>query len=50
MIVSDLFQIVKPDLVAPVVAYLCHEECEETGQVFEVIHLVVCYSCFVTTY
>lgn len=30
-----LFQELKPQLIAPVVAYLCHESCEENGAVIE---------------
>jgi hypothetical protein len=26
---------IKPEYVAPVVAYLCHDDCSETGAVFE---------------
>jgi hypothetical protein len=26
----------KPEYIVPLVAYLCHEECEENGSVFEV--------------
>jgi len=32
----DLIAALKPDYVAPVVAYLCHESCSENGQIFEV--------------
>lgn len=32
----DVLATVKPELVVPLVAYLCHESCEETGSVFEV--------------
>ena len=28
--------ILKPVYVAPIVAYLCHEDCQDTGGVFEV--------------
>lgn len=31
----DLTAALKPDYVAPVVAYLCHESCEENGSLFE---------------
>ena len=34
--------------VAPLVAYLCHEDCEDTGGVFEVcvaIHVMGCGVC-----
>ena len=33
---SEMEKIVKPEYVAPIVAYLCHEDCEESGGVFEV--------------
>jgi len=32
----DLVAALKPDFVAPLVAYLCHESCQENGQIFEV--------------
>lgn len=32
----DYLENVKPELVVPLVAYLCHDTCEETGSVFEV--------------
>lgn len=32
----DLVAALKPDYVAPLVAYLCHESCKENGQIFEV--------------
>jgi 3-hydroxyacyl-CoA dehydrogenase/3a,7a,12a-trihydroxy-5b-cholest-24-enoyl-CoA hydratase len=32
----DLLQALKPEYVAPLVAYLCHESCSENGQLFEV--------------
>jgi len=32
----ELVESLKPDYVAPVVAYLCHDSCTENGQVFEV--------------
>lgn len=32
----DLVKALKPEYVAPLVAYLCHESCKENGQVFEV--------------
>jgi len=32
----DLVAALKPDFVAPLVAYLCHESCKENGQIFEV--------------
>lgn len=32
----DYLENVKPELVVPLVAYLCHDSCQETGSVFEV--------------
>ena len=32
----DVLQTVKPELVVPLVAYLCHESCNESGGMFEV--------------
>merc|ERR1719150_3565086 len=32
---KDLLEQLKPDYIVPVVAYLCHEECTETGQLLE---------------
>ena len=32
----DLIAALKPELVSPLVAYLCHESCEENGGLFEV--------------
>lgn len=32
----DLIAALKPELVSPLVAWLCHEECEENGGLFEV--------------
>ena len=32
---TDLFEQLKPKYIAPVVAYLCHESCEENGGIFE---------------
>jgi len=32
----DILKTVQPELVVPLVAYLCHESCQETGSVFEV--------------
>ncbi|XP_047469588.1 peroxisomal multifunctional enzyme type 2-like [Penaeus chinensis] len=31
----DLFDQLKPEYVAPLVAWLCHEDCEDTGGLFE---------------
>jgi len=32
----DIVQALKPEAVAPLVSYLCHESCNENGQLFEV--------------
>jgi (3R)-3-hydroxyacyl-CoA dehydrogenase / 3a,7a,12a-trihydroxy-5b-cholest-24-enoyl-CoA hydratase / enoyl-CoA hydratase 2 len=32
----ELIEALKPELVSPLVAYLCHESCEENGGLFEV--------------
>ena len=32
---SDLLEALKPDLIAPVVAWLCHEDCDANGNVIE---------------
>lgn len=32
----DLVDALKPEFITPVVAYLCHESCQENGSVFEV--------------
>lgn len=32
----EIVEALKPDYVAPFVAYLCHESCEENGSMFEV--------------
>jgi hypothetical protein len=32
----DLVEALKPEYVAPLVAFLCHEKCDVTGGVFEV--------------
>ena len=31
----DLADLMRPSLVAPVVAWLCHEECEDNGSIIE---------------
>ncbi|XP_043285406.1 peroxisomal multifunctional enzyme type 2 [Venturia canescens] len=31
----DFFQELKPELIAPVVVWLCHEECEESGSIID---------------
>lgn len=33
---TDVVDALKPEYVAPLVLYLCHESCSETGGVFEV--------------
>jgi (3R)-3-hydroxyacyl-CoA dehydrogenase / 3a,7a,12a-trihydroxy-5b-cholest-24-enoyl-CoA hydratase / enoyl-CoA hydratase 2 len=33
---KEIVEALKPDYVVPLVAYLCHESCEETGSLFEV--------------
>jgi 3-hydroxyacyl-CoA dehydrogenase/3a,7a,12a-trihydroxy-5b-cholest-24-enoyl-CoA hydratase len=33
---EELIKALKPEFVSPLVAYLCHESCTETGQIFEV--------------
>ena len=35
MSLSELVEALKPEYVAPLVLYLCHEDTEETGGVFE---------------
>lgn len=35
MNISDLFNEMKPELIAPVVAFLCHESCTDNGSVIE---------------
>ena len=48
----DMEERLKPEFVAPIVAYLCHEDCLDTGGVFEVCcvlintHLHLCYTLF----
>jgi len=32
---EDMLNALKPEYVAPVVGYLCHESCKETGGIFE---------------
>lgn len=31
----DFFQQLKPELIAPVVTWLCHEDCQENGSIIE---------------
>lgn len=33
---EEILANLKPDYVAPLVLYLCHEDCTETGSLFEV--------------
>lgn len=33
---KEVLENIKPEYVAPLVAYLCHDTCEETGGLFEV--------------
>jgi len=33
---KEVLENIKPEYVAPLVAYLCHDSCEETGSLFEV--------------
>jgi hypothetical protein len=33
---KEVLENIKPEYVAPFVAFLCHESCEETGSLFEV--------------
>jgi 3-hydroxyacyl-CoA dehydrogenase/3a,7a,12a-trihydroxy-5b-cholest-24-enoyl-CoA hydratase len=33
---KEAVEVLKPDYVSPLVAYLCHESCQETGGLFEV--------------
>ncbi|KRT82416.1 dehydrogenase [Oryctes borbonicus] len=35
IIPPDIFNELKPEFIAPVVAYLCHESCEENGSIIE---------------
>ena len=45
---TEMEEALKPVYVAPLVAYLCHEDCEDTGGVFEVclpIHVMGCGVC-----
>lgn len=32
---TDLFAELKPELIAPVVLWLCHEDCYESGAIIE---------------
>lgn len=32
---TDFFEQLKPELIAPVVTWLCHEDCQENGSVIE---------------
>jgi NAD(P)-dependent dehydrogenase (short-subunit alcohol dehydrogenase family) len=33
---KEVLENIKPEFVAPFVAFLCHDSCEETGSLFEV--------------
>ena len=33
--IADLFDQLKPEYVAPLVAWLCHEQCEDNGGLYE---------------
>lgn len=33
---KEVLENIKPEFVAPLIAYLCHDSCEETGSLFEV--------------
>jgi hypothetical protein len=33
---AEVVEMLKPDYVAPFVAYLCHESCNDNGGLFEV--------------
>ena len=35
VIVTPFFDADRPDLVAPVVAWMCHEDCQDNGQIVE---------------
>lgn len=35
MLYTDLLETLKPDLIAPVVAFLCHEDCDSNGAIIE---------------
>ena len=47
--VAEAEQIFKAFYVAPVVAYLCHDSCTDTGGVYEVEYVILydhlCYPC-----
>ena len=32
---SELMEMLQPDLIAPVVAWLCHEDCKDNGAIVE---------------
>lgn len=32
---TDFFEQLKPEFIAPIVAWLCHEDCEENGSIIE---------------
>jgi (3R)-3-hydroxyacyl-CoA dehydrogenase / 3a,7a,12a-trihydroxy-5b-cholest-24-enoyl-CoA hydratase / enoyl-CoA hydratase 2 len=35
LIILDLFELLKPVYIAPVVTWLCHQDCSDNGGVFE---------------
>ena len=35
MLEIDLLETLKPELIAPVVCWLCHEDCEDNGAIIE---------------
>ena len=39
----DILENLKPEYVSPLVLWLCHEQCEETGALFEVGESVSLY-------
>lgn len=34
-IFTDFFEQLKPEYIAPVVAWLCHDDCKENGSIIE---------------
>lgn len=44
---SDLLASLKPEYVAPLVLWLCHEQCQENGGLFEVNGETPCFHCAV---
>ena len=35
MTMIDVLEMLKPELIAPVVAWLCHEDCPDNGAIIE---------------